>query len=119
VVEVTTEEAASSPVEPCRLGIVLKGRDVFEARQAGIHLVDEQSVTTWDRMRRTRGLDAIKKRLICDATGKYLYLGLHVDDSLIIYSNDDQLNHLYQYPNADTFRLLSLNHLESVRKLIE
>ena len=29
-------------------------------------------------------------------TGKYLYLGLHVDDSLIIYSNDDQLNHLYQ-----------------------
>ena len=68
VVEVTREEAANSPVEPCRLGIVLKGRDVFEACQAGIHLVDEQSVSTWDRMRRTRGLDAIKKRLICDAS---------------------------------------------------
>ena len=68
VVEVTREEAANSPVEPCRLGIVLKGRDVFEACQAGIHLVDEQSVSTWDRIRRTRGLDAIKKRLICDAS---------------------------------------------------
>jgi hypothetical protein len=27
-------------------------------------------------------------------TGKYLYLGLHVDDTLIVYSQDEQLQHL-------------------------
>jgi hypothetical protein len=68
VTEITPDEVKQSPVEPCRLGIVLKGRDLFEARQAGIQLIDEKSVAAWDQQRADRGLEPIKKRLICDAS---------------------------------------------------
>ena len=68
VTEITSDDVMQSPVEPCRLGIVLKGRDIFEAHQAGIQLVDETSVTAWDQQRANRGLEPIKKRLICDAS---------------------------------------------------